>query len=157
MRKATAADVDALMRWFPERDDVLVWGGPDFRYPFTRDSFFADIGWDRMPTFCLLDVAGEFVGFGQVYDRGGRIHFARLVVRPDRRGEGIGKRLIRALMEAGAALFPGDECSLFVLRDNRPAYECYRSLGFTVADYPQDTPYADVCDYLVRPLRREEN
>ena len=151
LSKATAADIDALMNWFPGEDDVVVWGGPAFRFPYSRETFLADIHWGKMASFCLFDTAGEFVGFGQVFKLRGRVHLARLVVHPDARGEGIGKRLVKALMEAGSMLYSGKEYSLFVLRDNTPAYECYRSLGFEVDDYPDDMPYADICYFLTRP------
>jgi ribosomal protein S18 acetylase RimI-like enzyme len=156
LQRATAADVEALMQWFPEERDVTVWGGPTFRYPFTRETFFEDTRWETMASFCL-SARGHHVGFGQLYERDGRIHLARLVVRPDMRGRGAGRRLIEMLMEAGKALFPGDEYSLFVLRDNIAAYECYKSLGFVVSDYPDDMPHADVCDYMIRPAQLEEN
>jgi ribosomal protein S18 acetylase RimI-like enzyme len=156
LREATAADIERLMQWFPSKDDVVIWGGPTFRHPFTRQSFFEDVCWDRMATFCLRDSASEHVGFGQLYDRDGRIHLARLVVRPDMRGRGVGRRLIEMLMEAGLAIFPGNEYSLFVFRENIPAYECYRSLGFEVGAYPSDMPHADVCYYLTRPAQKKE-
>jgi len=157
LQEATATHIETLMQWFAQKDDVVIWGGPRFRYPFTRESFFEDVCWRKMASFCLVDAGGGFVGFGQLYERDGRIHLARLVVRPDMRGRGVGRRLIEMLMEAGSALFPGDECSLFVYRDNVAAYECYRSLGFVVGEYPTDMPHADVCDYLTRPLMLEEN
>jgi ribosomal protein S18 acetylase RimI-like enzyme len=144
------------MRWFPSPDDIMIWGGPSFRCPFTRESFFEDVYWEKMASYCLRDGSGEFVAFGQLYDRDGRIHLARLVVRPDRRGRGIGRRLIEMLMAAGATVFPGDEYSLFVFRENTPAYECYKSLGFIVQDYPDDMPHADVCYYLTRPAQLKE-
>jgi ribosomal protein S18 acetylase RimI-like enzyme len=155
LRKATAADIEALMAWFGDQHDVVIWGGPTFRYPFTRETFFEDIYWQKMASYCMAE-RDDFVGFGQLYERDGRIHLARLVVRPDVRGRGAGKRLIEMLMDVGATLFPGDEFSLFVLRDNIPAYECYKSLGFVVGDYPSDMPYADVCDYLTRPVQSTE-
>lgn len=72
------------------------------------------------------------------------------------RGVGVGKRLVSKLMVAGRSLFSCDECSLFVFRENIPAYECYKSMGFVVADYPGDMPHADVCYYLTRPLQLEQ-
>jgi ribosomal protein S18 acetylase RimI-like enzyme len=157
LREAAAADIEALMHWFPTADDVMIWGGPSFRNPFTRDSFFKDVFWDKMASYCLRDAAGEFVAFGQLYDRDGRIHLARLIVRPDMRSRGIGRRLIEMLMEVGATIFPRNEYSLFVYRENLPAYECYKSLGFVVQDYPDDMPHADVCYYLTRPAKLEES
>ena len=156
LSKATSDDVEALMQWFPEQDDIVVWGGPSFRYPFTRETFFEDVCWQTMASY-RLSMAGDFVGFGQLYERDGRIHLARLIVRPDMRGRGAGKRLIELLLEAGSEVFSGSEYSLFVYRENIPAYECYRSLGFEVGEYPSDMPHADVCYYMTRPLRLEEN
>ena len=156
LRKATADDIEALMQWFPEQHDVVIWGGPNFRYPFTRETFFEDICWQTMASFCLFK-NDDFAGFGQLYERDDRIHLARLVVQPEMRGRGAGRRLIEMLMEAGAAIFPGDEFSLFVLRENTPAYECYRSLGFEVDEYPSDMPHADVCDYMTRPTTPKES
>ena len=100
LQEATAADIDVLMAWFPQQEDVLIWGGPSFRYPFTRETFFEDIYWGRMASFVLRDPAEEFAAFGQVFERLGRIHLARLVVHPALRARGVGKRLLRMLMIA---------------------------------------------------------
>lgn len=157
LREATNPDIEALMQWFPTYDDINIWGGPSFRFPFTRETFFEDVCWDRMATYCMADPRGAFAAFGQLYDRDGRIHLARLVVAPALRGRGVGRRLIQMLMEEGRNLYPRDEYSLFVFRDNTPAYECYKSLGFTASPYPDDMPHADVCYYLTRSTRSEEN
>ena len=154
LHRAAEADIDDLMSWFPTPDDIIIWGGPEFRFPFTRETFLEDTRFSRMASFSLRDPGGGFVAFGQLYDRDGRIHLARLVVKPAMRGKGIGKRLMNMLMEVGLSLYSADEYSLFVFRENPPAYECYRSMGFIVGDYPADMPYADVCYYLTRPVRQ---
>ena len=156
LREAESTDIDAVMRWFTTREDVEIWGGPDFRYPFTRTTFRDDIMWAKIASFGLLDPEGDLAAFGQVYDRERRIHLARLVVAPDRRGHGIGRRLIILLMRAGRELYSRNEVSLFVFRDNIPAYQCYLSLGFEVRDYPDDMPHADVCYYLTKDLETKE-
>lgn len=150
LRAAVEADIDALMQWFPTYDDINIWGGPSFRFPFTRETFFEDIHWGRIASFGLFDANDGLAGFGQLYDRDERIHLARLVVDPEQRGRGLGRRLTGMLMTAGRELFSHDEFSLFVYRANEPACRCYRALGFEVADYPPDMPHADVCDYLTR-------
>lgn len=156
LEQATPADIDELMSWFPEAEDINIWGGPSFRYPFTRESFFEDIHWGRMASFSLRDASNTLAAFGQIYERDNRIHFARLVADPAMRGVGVGKRLVSKLMVAGHSLFSCDECSLFVFRENIPAYECYKSMGFAVANYPGDMPHAGVCYYLTRPLQLEQ-
>lgn len=148
-------DIDDLMDWFPRQKDVVIWGGPTFRYPFTRETFFEDIYWGRMATYSLRNPSGVLAAFGQAYERIGRINFARLVVNPAMRGRGVGKRLVETLMIVSRDLFRCAEYSLFVFRENIPAYECYRSMGFVVTDYPAGVPHADVCYYLTRPVEQK--
>lgn len=150
LRESVTRDVAALMDWFESRQDVVIWGGPEFRYPSTRASFFEDIRWQRILSYSLLEPAGEFIGFGQIYDRDGHVHLARLIVTPSRRGQGVGTRLIEMLMRVGREKLSQQRYSLFVFRDNKPAFECYRALGFEISDYPKDMPHADVCYYLTR-------
>ena len=104
LQESTKPDVVAMMEWFPAADDVNIWGGPNFRFPFNRHSFFEDVKWGRMLSYSLRDPLGDFAAFGQLYER----------------------------------------------RENIPAFECYKSMGFVVSDYPDDMPHPDVCYYLTR-------
>lgn len=152
LAEAVEKDVDRLMAWFPDKEAVDIWGGPVFRFPFNRHSFFEDVHWGRMASFSLRDPAGTLAAFGQLYERYGRINFARLVVNPAMRSRGVGKRLITMMMQASSSMFDCAEYSLFVFRDNAPAYACYKAMGFEVTDYPDDMPHAEVCYYLTRPV-----
>ena len=145
-------DIDALMKWFPDESSVRVWGGPIFRFPFNRHSFAEDVHWGRMSSYSLRNRDNELAAFGQVYPRYERIHFARLVANPSWRRQGIGKRLLTMLMAVTPRAYEFAEFSLFVFRDNLPAYNCYRSLGFEVVEYPDDAPMAESCYYLTRPV-----
>lgn len=145
-------DLDELMSWFQGPADVEIWGGPRFRFPFTKATFRKDCHWGRMPGFRLNLPAGEFAAFGQMYQRYGRINFARLIVHPAMRGQGVGKRLVERLIETGPKLFEADEFSLFAYRHNVAALGCYQSMGFVVRDYPKDARMADQCYYLTRPV-----
>ena len=150
--EASERDLDELMSWFRVAADVDIWGGPRFRFPFTRVTFRKDCHWGRMPGFRLNSPAGEFAAFGQMYQRYGRINFARLVVNPRMRGQGVGKRLVELLIETGPQLFQADEFSLFAYRHNAAALGCYQSMGFVVRDYPEGARMADQCYYLTRPV-----
>ena len=99
LREAGSSDIEALMQWFPTHDDINVWGGPSFRYPFTCETFFEDVYWEKMASFCLSSPCGDLVAFGQLYDRDNRIHLARLVVAPGMRGQGLGRALAAAAEE----------------------------------------------------------
>ena len=156
LERATGKDFDELMTWFDDEQSVKVWGGPKFRYPFDRKSFLDDCHCSDMATFCLFSENNDMCAFGQFYERDKRINLARLIAHPSMRGQGIGRRLITMLMTIGADLLDLDEYSLFVYRDNTPALECYRSLGFKEHDFPPDERLADVCYYLTRPVVRPE-
>jgi ribosomal protein S18 acetylase RimI-like enzyme len=152
LERAANDDIDELMAWFPDAKAIKVWGGPHFRYPFSRDTFHDDCRWRDMATFCVRDPQERFTAFGQFYAKHERINLARLVVHPDLRSRGIGKRLVAMLMQFGRTLMPLDEYSLFVYRDNTPALKCYESMGFVIRDYPYDDPLVDACFYLTRSV-----
>jgi len=146
------ADIDEVMGWFPDARSVDIWGGPRFRYPFTRDSFLEDCQIAKMSTYCLRNPGGDVVAFGQFYDRHGRAHLARLISHPATRREGAGTRLIKLIIRAASRAGDYEEASLFVYRDNAPACACYHSLGFNIQDYPQDAKMKDKCFFLTRPI-----
>ena len=148
-------DFDKVMTWFTDAEAVDRWAGPSFRYPYTRETFVEDCRTDIAASYALRNPDGRLAAFGQTCERSGRGHLLRLVVNPRMRREGAGKRLIRMLI---ASLEDGghdyDEYSLFVYRDNTPAYQCYLSLGFAVTDYPEDGLLADKCYFLTKKSTR---
>ena len=140
------------MTWFPDAESVDIWGGPVFRYPFTRATFLEDCHVDIMISYSLLDPAGTLAAFGQLYDRHGRGHLARLISNPALRRVGAGRRLVGMMIETLRREDGYSEASLFVYRDNVPARECYLSLGFSISAYPDDAPLKERCYFLTRPL-----
>jgi len=153
---AADAEFDDVMSWFPDAHSVDIWGGPNFRYPFTSETFREDCRVDVMASYVLRNSAGELAAFGQSYDREGRGHLARLVSNPALRRQGAGHKLIRMIIAALEMAGDYDEYSLFVYRDNTPAYQCYLSLGFVVVEYPDDAPMPDKCLFLTRQATRRE-
>ena len=152
LRPTRPSEFDEVMSWFPDAQSVDIWGGPVFRYPFTRETFLEDCHVDMMVSYSLLDAHAGLAAFGQLYDRQGRGHLARLVSNPAMRRQGAGRRLIEMMVDAIRLEGTYTEASLFVYRDNVPARECYLSLGFTVTDYPDDAPMEERCYFLTRPL-----
>lgn len=148
---AADADFDTLMGWFTTAADVQRWGGPDFRHPFTAESFRRDCHWPEMASYSLRDVNGMLQAFGQFYARDGHINLARIAVHPASRGQGIGRELVRRLMAAGRAALALQSWSLYVDRDNIAAIRCYRSLGFEIRPDPPGQKLAEVCFFMTRP------
>jgi len=153
---ANDSDLDQVMTWFPDARSVDIWGGPEFRYPFTRESFREDCRVDVMASYGLYKHNGQLAAFGQSYERDGRGHLARLISNPDLRRCGAGRKLISMIIDTLEEEHEYDEYSLFVYRDNAPAYHCYLSLGFVVRDYPEDAPMPDRCYFLTRTTTRRD-
>lgn len=153
LERVTSEHVERMMTWFPDRRSCEIWGGPKFRFPFTRASFFEDTHVGELPSYALLE-REELVGFGQYYRRVGRYHVGRLVISPAHRSHGFGAWLIGGLIERARRDFVASECSLFVLADNAPAIRLYEKLGFVRAAYPEDDPDAAPFNYMVAPVER---
>lgn len=153
MRVRTTADEDiaTLMLWFTDAAAVRSWAGPNFRFPFDRAGFVEDLRLGKVPSWTATSDATEILGFGQCYERWGRMNLARLVIDPGKRGSGAGRLFVCELMRLASARLRLEEFSLFVYRDNAAAQGLYRSLGFVVSACPHPEPHLDGCDYMVRP------
>lgn len=149
---ACETDIDKLMTWFPDAHSVDIWGGPKFRFPFTRETFYADCRRREFSSFSLRSPDDELAAFGQLGERHGRSHLARLIANPRMRGQGVGRKLLEMLIAAACTEQKHTEIALFVYRDNEPAYQCYLAVGFEVQEYPDDAPMREKCFYLTRPL-----
>jgi ribosomal protein S18 acetylase RimI-like enzyme len=149
LASATRAHLRQMMDWFPSAQSVLLWGGTEFRFPFTEDSFAQDCMLERVPSFVLIDDLGELHAFGQCYRRCDRCHLGRLAIAPSRRGQGIGTRLVRELAAQGSRVLAVTECSLFVSPLNPRARALYERLGFRCTRYPDDSYDASAYDYMI--------
>lgn len=138
-----------LMTWFRDVTALQTWGGPEFRYPFTGESFRADAKIESLPTWSLITGDGALAAFGQCYLRVQRCHFGRLAVSPALRGRGHGSTLIRELARWGSAEFGVNEYSLFVVASNLRAIALYRRLGFSEMPYPEPSPAVATFIYMV--------
>ena len=78
----------------------------------------------------VAEHAGDIVGFGGVAALGDEAHVMNLAVRPDRRGQGIGRALLERLMRCALELGP-ELLTLEVRDSNREAIALYESVGMT--------------------------
>jgi ribosomal protein S18 acetylase RimI-like enzyme len=126
-----------MMSWFATEDSCKTWGGPEFRFPFTAETFLADSKLLRIPSYGLIGESAELCGFGQFYLRAGRCHLSRLVVAPAHRSRGFGTQLISMLQQKGKEALHVTGSSLFVHVNNTSALALYERLGFTRSPYPE--------------------
>lgn len=146
---ATRDDAREVMTWFTDAESVMLWGSPFTRFPLREETFFIDTDWERIASRVARDDAGHLVAFGQFYPKLGRCHLARLVVNPAFRRRGFGLRFIETLMRHGGEALDTNEFSLYVITSNKPAWHCYKALGFSMQPYPHNDPHLDNCVFMV--------
>ena len=149
--KAEKQHLKIISNWFCDEKSLFSWAGPNFRYPFTEQSFLQDTQLDKLSSHVLVDRQSIILAFGQYYNRLNCCHLGRLVVNPDFRAQGIGQQLINALVLTGTKALGLSRASLFVLEDNHPAVAAYKKYGFEVADYPEKIPIAN-CLYMRKEI-----
>ncbi len=136
VRDATLADLEVVASWVRTEEECRLWAGPAVSFPLLSGRLEREIGFTEAENLALCDEAGA-AGFGQVVPKaGGRAHLARVIVRPDARGRGLGHAIVRALVErarSGARVV-----SLNVYASNATALRVYEAAGFRVAPWPED-------------------
>lgn len=100
--------------------------------------------WHRDPDVhpFVLHVDGETVGYGEVWEdrEAAEVELARIIVDPERRGRGLGRRLVELLVrEATARGFT--QIWVRVVPTNGPALACYRSAGFDRATPEEEAAF----------------
>ncbi len=146
---SSKAHIREIMTWFPDQHALAQWGGPEMRFPFTESSFFEDIHWGKLPSYCAVSDEFGLLGFGQFYEKLGRCHLARLAIAPELRGQGLGKIFISSLIKLSADHVGLNEFSLYVLEWNKPAVCCYQSLGFRQAKAPEVLTGLEDCIFMI--------
>jgi ribosomal protein S18 acetylase RimI-like enzyme len=149
---ASDADIPDLMTWFRDARSTQEWGGWAFRYPFDDKTFREDIQLIELDSFVVRSESGELIAFGQVRNKFGRGHVARLAVAPKCRGRGLGRELVNSLCDKAIELFGCSENSLFVSKTNVAALRCYAGLGFREAPYPKDDGTEHKTLFMIREI-----
>lgn len=127
---AEQADVERICSWVTSSTQALTFAGPSLVYPFTAGEFFESAA-GRWESF-VLRAGSAAVATGALEDRGqGEVRIGRVLVDPDHRGRGLGRTMMKRLIDRAAAR-PGAAClTLSVFEGNRTARALYESLGFT--------------------------
>ena len=131
LRSTTVEDLSLLISWIKDKDDCKLWAGPQVRFPLSLADLKEDIHFSEENTFSMINDGGELLGLGQLIQKEhARIHLARLIISPMRRGQGLGNLLCRLLIDTGRDRFGKLKFSLNVYSNNTKAIRLYEKLGF---------------------------
>jgi|SoimicmetaTmtHPA_FD_contig_41_5619846_length_804_multi_2_in_0_out_0_1 [ribosomal protein S18]-alanine N-acetyltransferase len=119
---------EEVLAWVTSPDEASAWAGADL-----ADGVGLFARWHRDPDVhpFVLRIDGALCGYGEVWeDRDeDEAEIARVLIRPDLRGRGLGRRLVGMLVaRASGAGF--DQVWLRVVPENVAAIACYLRAGF---------------------------
>jgi ribosomal protein S18 acetylase RimI-like enzyme len=144
----TDIHLSEMMTWFSNEEELSIWAGPNFRFPFSFNSFKQDLKLDELKSFALISDKYELMAFGQYCLRVNRCHLVRLIVSPHHRRQGVASILIEQLITLGTLDLKTESSSLFVLEHNINAIKAYKKMGFSMVNYPEKIPFQN-CLYMV--------
>ena len=137
LRPYEREDATTILSWSKGEEAFYKWtAGVLGDYPLTPEQFEQV---NNLKPFTMVD-EGEIVGFFTLRkpaDTEGVLRFGFVVVDPEKRGKGYGKRMLLLGIDAAKKL-GAKKVSLGVFENNRPAYYCYKAAGFQ--DVLQETP-----------------
>ena len=149
--------IPELMEWFTSAHDVIFWSGFKFKYPFTTESFIAQLKLRFISAYSLLsEDTQQLLGFGQLMFDQGRCHLVRVAINPAFRQQGHGKMLLKSLCYQGYKRFNSEVFTLFVNKSNTAAVRLYQQYGFEISEYDDGPMPNDQSWYMVRKLYRSQ-
>lgn len=126
-------ELTTLQTWFESAESAKSWAGDDFYFPCSDSLFLQQLCRKTAQNYSLIQQdSAELLGFGQICDRFGCHHLARIIIAPSARGRGLAKILLSQLISQ-ALETEFRPISLYVHKHNVIALKCYQQMGFVIA------------------------
>jgi [ribosomal protein S18]-alanine N-acetyltransferase len=112
-------------------DEVLEIERLSFKTPWSRAAFRYEIVQNRVARCVVVRAEGAIAGYLCLWEIGHEIHVTNLAVHPHRRGQGLARALLHAMLEDARSR--GVTLAFLEVRpSNTEALGLYESLGFSV-------------------------
>ena len=129
--RARHDDAAPVVSWLGRRADVVTWAGETAPDPLSADWLTQQFNKSNPRHYTLKGHGGDVAGLFALicFPDENRLHLTRVIVAPDLRGAGIGKRIVaeclRLLFESQAGVL-----TLHVFASNQVALALYEQAGF---------------------------
>jgi len=126
-----SSDAREVARWPTSTEEVRLWAGSAGGWPVDASVFRRWYAEPDVKTYVLRD-RETTVGYGELWidEAEQEVELARIIVDPDYRASGVGKRLVGLLLER-ASLSSLPDSFVRVAPENGAAIACYRGAGFS--------------------------
>lgn len=130
LRPYNEKDTEIILSWSKDEIAFYKWSaGVLGEYPISKEQFgFVN---KLMPFTAINDdeVIGSFT-IRRPSENFDELRFGFLVVDPQKRGQGYGKRMLQLGIKFAKEIFGAKKVSLGVFENNESAYYCYKAVGF---------------------------
>jgi RimJ/RimL family protein N-acetyltransferase len=130
LRPFESRQAPTVVAWPQSVEEARWWAGPQTSWPLHPSVMER---WHTDPEIhpYVLSDQGALIAYGELWldAEEQEVELARLIVAPERRGQGVGRRLVRLLLQnAGHTDYP--YAFLRVFPENRAGIACYLRSGF---------------------------
>lgn len=102
-----------------------------FDSPWTYAMLYDDILENPRTVYLVVELDGQVVGYGGMWIVLDEAHITNVCVKPEHRGNGYAKLLMKALLDESEA-HGARSMTLEVRVSNKPALKLYKRCGFTI-------------------------
>lgn len=131
-RPRTESDLDRVVDWIRDAEDLFLFSGNRLRWPLSADQLRTLTETHGLTAFAVVSSSSELVAhFDLAVDLDERIaRLGRVIVDPALRGRGLARLVVElAIEQAGRA--GADRILLGVIATHEPAVRAYSRAGFT--------------------------
>jgi RimJ/RimL family protein N-acetyltransferase len=131
LRPYDEEDTDKILSWINDEITFYKWSaGILGEYPITKERF----GFiTSLMAFTAVNENDDLVGFFTMRrptERYDELRFGFVIVDPEKRGKGYGKDMLLSGIDFAKNNYGAKKISIGVFENNKPAYACYKSIGF---------------------------
>lgn len=127
-----------MVGWIPDSSALYLFSGPRLTWPLTVQQLGAMDAGEGFTAWMMVDEDASEVGHFDLTVSQRVARLGRVLVAPERRGQGAGRELVTLAIET-ARMLGADELRLNVIADNAPAVRTYEAAGFRALP-PGDRP-----------------
>jgi len=134
LEKFEKRDYAQLISWIKDEEELMQFGGPNFTFPLTAEQLDQSQEDRQRHSFKVVDVeTSRTIGHCEVYLLEETAKLARIIIGDDyQRGKGVGKEIVKALIEFTVNVLQKRKIELNVFDWNVGAIKCYERVGFRI-------------------------
>ena len=123
--------IHELLSWIKSEEDKQFWSGNTFQEGLNPDIFSIHLQRKDVHSYCFLGERNSLLAYGEiVIVEGEKGILCRVIIKPELRKQGIGKKFIKELSNWAFKEKSLPKIILNTFGHNVPARKCYQSLGF---------------------------